>query len=280
MPRKTEPDWGWSPYDYIDKEVEIRDQQDLDIREIYKILGLGDGAHLGEQDDPIFEISRALTTYESVAYASGDPTTFAGRHAVLKELQRHSRALADAFDKMGEGNFQDVDHGIALALGEELSYEMIHEEPMPRELDFFRHYMTDYVDKIADILDLAAKAFPNHPDAPPKGRPIKAPLVGLIQDLAWIYERHTQTDAYKGFTYDAASKEYDGGFFRFAAAVIWKFDPNVAKSNNALGSQIRLALTDKMLARNAMEIQVHYEDEPEMRPERDETRDREPPADD
>lgn len=261
MPRKVEPALGWVPYNYAEKEYDIRDQVDLDIDEIYKILGLGDGSHLDRDNDPIFAISRALQAYENQAYASGDPTTFAGRHAVLKELQKHARALADTFDKMGEGNFLDVEHGIALALGEELQYDMIDDEPVHRDIEFYRDFSTGPVHKIARLLDLAATEFANHPDAPKRGRPLNEPLIELIQELAWIYERHTLTDAYEGFSYDLDSKEYDGAFFRFAMAVIWKFDPNVAKTNNALGSQIRRALSEEMLAKNSPEIRVEFADD-------------------
>ncbi|PFG63767.1 hypothetical protein AXZ77_2380 [Thioclava sp. ES.031] len=263
MARKVQPAWGWVSDIYVGEEHEIAEQRDLDIFEIYKILGLSDGAHVSKDDDPIFAISRALEVYENQAHTDGDPTTFAERHAVLKELHKHAHALSETFNEMGEGNFIDVEHGIALGLGQEPSYETFDEKPAPKEIAFYREFSTDHVHKIAQILELAVRAFPQHPDAPKRGRPVNGPLVELIQDLAWIYERHTLTDAYEGFTYDAPSKEYDGAFFRFAAAVIWKFDPAAAKTNNALGSQIRRALSEEMLTRNSLEVRYHFADEPE-----------------
>lgn len=215
----------------------------LKLGKFTKNLGLGDGSKLSRQNDPIFAISRAFNRYTYEAYPVHMPS-FAARLALLKDLSEKASTLASAFDEVGIESFDDIEWSIERGLDLNSSAFEPSKGSISREISLFREYSADGVHQIAKSLKAAAEAFPKHPDAPPPGRPAKTALVGLIQDLAGIYKFHTERPAYEGFAFDPETHEYGGPFFLFSWAIISDFDPSAAKTNNALGAQIRKALTD------------------------------------
>ena len=242
MVRKIKPAQRWDGLGNDNKFIP-NGSCDLKVGEIYKNLGLGDGSKLSRQNDPIFAISRAFNRYTYEAYPVHMPS-FAARLALLKDLSEKASDLASAFDEVGIESFDDIEWSIERGLDLNSSAIEPSKGYVSREISLFREFSADGVHKIAKALKAAAEAFPKHPDAPPPGRPPKRALVGLIQDLADIYEFHTECLAYKGFAYDPETHEYDGPFFLFSWAIISDFDPSAAKTNNALGAQIRKALVN------------------------------------
>jgi hypothetical protein len=241
MVRKIKPNWNWSgQYPAVDHEVE--GQEDLDIIEIYKLLSLGDGSHLDHQNDPIFKISDALRMYYNQAYDTFGPS-FAERKALLEEIQKSANALSKMFRNTGQESFFDLERSICRGLGQEFSEEVFDDKDPSPEVHLFREFSSDYIHKFARLIDMAAKEFPNDPEAPLKGRPAKTALVNLIKELAMIYEDHTGQAAYEGFTHVSPKEGYDNAFFRFAWAIVVKFDPEQAGTNAAFGWQIRNALS-------------------------------------
>jgi hypothetical protein len=242
MARKIQPAQRWDGFGNYNNFVPDG-SRDMKVEEIYKILGLGNGSQLSKRDDPIIAISRAFNRYTCEAYPVHMPS-FAARLALLKDLSEKASTLASAFDEVGIESFDDIEWGIEQGLDLKPSAVEPSKGYVSSEIPLFREYSADWVHKIAKSLKAAAEAFPKHPDAPPPGRPAKRALVGLIQDLADVYEFHTERPAYEGFAYDPETHEYDGPFFLFAWPIISDFDPSAAKTNNALGAQIRKALTD------------------------------------
>lgn len=257
MVRKVQPAWNWTDDGTSDHEIE--GQQDLDIQQIYRDLGLGDGSHLDRGKDPIFEISEYLGNYQDRAYPTHLPK-FAERYELIKELQKRTKALVDGFNNTSEESFFDLEESISRGLGQEPSAEMPSEGYVSPEIHLFREFSAGYLQRFAKLMDIAVSEFPNHPDAPSRGRPSKFALQELIRDLAWVYENHTGEEAYNGFTYDSENKVYDSAFFRFVQGIISKFDPSAAKTNQALGAQIRTALSAEAMENYGDEMVLEFVD--------------------
>ena len=253
MVRKVKPAIDWHGEE--DNNYTPEGSCALDAEEIYKILGLKDGIEL-RADEPLFEICRALVKYTHEAYPVHMPI-FAERIALIKDVSEKATALAAAFDAVGTESYYDIEWGVEHGLGLEPSADDPSEGYVDAEIAFFRECSTDYVRRIARQMKAAVEAFPRHPDAPSSGRPAKTALVSLIQELAWIYERQIGQDAYRGFASDPETNEYDSSFFQFVWAVVSKYDPSAAKTNNALGMQIRKAMTGPTIEDKT--IQVFYE---------------------
>ncbi|MGQ3487527.1 hypothetical protein [Roseovarius pacificus] len=256
MARRVSPAWNW--HDDGKSDYEIEGQQDLDVQQIYRDLGLGDGSHLDRGNDPVIEISEFLDDYQDRAYPTHLPK-FAERHEVIKEIQKRIHALTWAFENTSEQSFFDIEDSIVRGLNQEPSAAMPSEGYVSPEINFFRECSVDYLAKFAKLMDIAAAEFANHPDAPKKGRPPKTALQELIRDLAWVYEKHTGEDAYKGLAFDGSDREFDSAFFRFVWGIISKFDPSAARTNQALGAQIRTALSAEAMENYGEEIIVYYE---------------------
>ncbi len=255
MVRKVKPAERWDGHGDDNNFVQ-EGSQDIDINEIYKILGLGDGSELTKQNDPIFKISRALNLYTHDAYPVHIPA-FARRLALIKDLSEKASALSTAFSEVGVESFYDIEWGIEYGLDLKHSAVEPTKGDIGPEIALFRNYSAGDVHRFAEYMKAAANAFPSHEDAPPPGRPAKTALVALIRELSDIYEKYTEQDAYEGFTFDQETQEYDSSFFRFAWAIIPNFDPSAAKTNNALGAQIRKALAD--YSWQPVNFQHHYD---------------------
>jgi len=275
MVRKTPPAWNWTGNE--EHQHEIKGQEDLDIVAIYKILGLGDGSQFVGNDDPIFAISSALHDYHLNAHPTHVPS-FSGRLALVREIHKRAKALLDGIESIGEDSWDDFENSLTSALGQKPSWNGFDEKDreenggyISREIQMFRDFTSGGVQEFARLTDIVVNEFPNSPDAPKKGRPEKIALQELIRELAWIYERYTDQDAYEGFASvraepksSGSSKpnyEYDSAFFRLVLEIIRKFDREAAPTNNALGWQVRQALTTP--SPNPMPMTVTYEPDDE-----------------
>src|SRR6056297_1482179 len=121
MVRKVSPAWNWD--DEGESDFEIEGQQDLDIHQIYRDLGLGDGSNIDRHRDPVFEISECLYQYQNHAYPTHLPK-FAERLELIKELQKRTKALLEGFENTSENSFCDIEESITRGLGQEPSADM------------------------------------------------------------------------------------------------------------------------------------------------------------
>lgn len=272
MVRKIAPAWNWSGNELHDHVIE--GQKDLDIVAIYKTLGLGDGSQFVGTDDPIFAISRALKDYHRAEYPTNAPS-FPGRLALVREIQKRADSLLEGIENIGEDSWDDFESSITRALGQKPSWNGLNEKDrdetdgyISQEISMFREFTAAHICEFSRLMEIVVNEFPNSPDAPKKGRPQKIALQELIRELAWIYERHNEQDAYDGFASfkadDPNSKyEYDSAFFRFLLEIVPKFDRDSASTNNALGWQIRQALTKPTPNPEPMAIYWESRDEDE-----------------
>lgn len=96
--------------------------------------------------------------------------------------------------------------------------------------------------KLTEDARLAATQITQTMYVPLRGRRPNYVLYAFLKALESIYENSSRLSAKAGFTYDSATKSYDGPFLRFTDNCVSRSAPDLKLSNNALGELIRRAL--------------------------------------
>ncbi len=250
MPKKIKPRWGWHPT--LDTADESARQAEINLDRMAAMLGITD-THARSELWKDFVC--ALGGYYFDTYASPNPSP-AEMRAALLELSDRADAMAFAMKEIDHRSWQWIKPRIG-RLAEPGQIEPLENEP-DDEIPFGPCPLEIQWKKTIAFMRLIQRAATETaagiaPPPPKRGRRPKTAFLEAVQRLAAVYEQHTQRAAYSSFYYDAENREYGGPFFIFVNEVFEAYEPDVKRTNNAIGEAIRRAIGGRAEPNGEME---------------------------
>lgn len=237
MPLSEKPKWGWKQPAYENEDLDDRLAK-VTAKEILQLVPPQRSDHEG------FVTGRIQVALTHFYWAKFDepPPTKGEVIAALDAFRKSTEEFAFCLRNLDDHSRDLIRRRIASC------FELEIEEDDKQTI--WNHYRALFdepstVLALTDFLTDALRTSGMKRPAKKKGRKPDIALIGLIADLAEIYETYAGQSAMTGFHFDPIAERYRGALVDLAEGLLNLFAPDLKVAQNSIGDHIRRVVGDR-----------------------------------